>query len=90
MFQHLFPGAFRSTTYPTRDGVIPMYLFDAMLSVMHNVSDRARFSQALSVAHGIGMAMAGKDPGTMQLTRQLADSALPFTWEKDGRGEPPE
>ncbi|HRN54755.1 MAG TPA: hypothetical protein PK788_14765, partial [Gemmatimonadaceae bacterium] len=84
LFHHLFPGAFRSPSYPTRDGVIPMALFDAMLSVMSNISDRQRFTQTLAVAHGIGMVMAGKEPGTMQMTRQLAESAVPFTWEREG------
>lgn len=63
--------------WPTDDGVIPYKLFYMLLSALKNVEAVVELYTSRAVAHGYGMARAGKNPRVRQAQRTLIRRAYP-------------
>jgi len=69
--------AFRNPAYPTTDKVIPVGLFFGLLGAMGPAMLAEQLAEVQAVAHGIALALNGKDPKVRAQTRKLIREAYP-------------
>ena len=76
--------AFRNPTYETRDGVIPIALFEVLMPTLDPIETGIQLRTANAVSHGYALAKVGKDLKVKRFTKEMVKRAYPVVY---GRGE---
>lgn len=68
-FCHLYPGAYESPRYPTRDHVIPFTRFWLMVRATPALLARSRINDTRAIVHALSLTFAAKGSGQSPITR---------------------
>lgn len=82
-FMAAYPGAYRDTSYPTRDGIIPAARFDVLFSRIESVGAAKQLHATDAAALGARLGFSGEDSNTKRYRRELLRRAYPTVLEDD-------